>query len=213
MIKEIELSVPQDWTTITLKKYLRLQSDLKNYEDDEEAMIALMLSHLCGLDAEYIHSIPTNTYNEIKGLLTKFISNTEHPLQQIIKINGIEYGFEPNLSEIAYGAYLDISKFGQMTIDENWSAIMSILYRPIVEKKGDMYSIKPYDGKIDKKLFMNVTMDIHFGTLFFFVHLSTDLLSAILKSLKVEEMPPNIRLILERSGEITKRLLNLQTEM
>lgn len=213
MIKEIELSVPQDWTTITLKKYLRLQSDLKNYEDDEEAMIALMLSHLCGLDAEYIHSIPTNTYNEIKGLLTKFISNTEHPLQQIIKINGIEYGFEPNLSEIAYGAYLDISKFGQMTIDENWSAIMSILYRPIVEKKGDMYSIKPYDGKIDKKLFMDVTMDIHFGTLFFFVHLSTDLLSAILKSLKVEEMPPNIRLILERSGEITKRLLNLQTEM
>jgi len=213
MIKEIELSVPQDWTTITLKKYLRLQSDLKNYEDDEEAMVALMLSHLCGLDAEYIHSIPTNTYNEIKGLLTSFISNTEHPLQQIIKVNGIEYGFEPNLSEIAYGAYLDISKFGNMTIDDNWANIMSILYRPIVAKKGDMYSIKPYDGKMDKQLFMDVSMDVHFGTLFFFVHLSTDLLSAILKSLKVEEIPPNIRLILERSGEITKRLLNLQTGM
>jgi hypothetical protein len=75
-----------------------------------------------------------------------------------------------------------------------------------------MYSIKPYDGKIDKQLFMDVSMDVHFGTLFFFVHLSTDLLSAILKSLKVEEIPPNIRLILERSGEITKRLLNLQTD-
>jgi len=213
MVKEIELNVPQDWTTITLKKYLRLQSDLKNYEDDEEAMVALMLSHLCGLDAEYINKIPTNTYNEIKTLLTGFISNTEHPLQQIIKVNGIEYGFEPNLSEIAYGAYLDISKYQDMTINENWSSIMSILYRPIIDKKGDMYSIKAYDGKIDKELFMDVTMDVHFGALFFFVRLLTDLLAAILKSLKVEEMPPNIKLILERSGEITKRLLSLQTEI
>lgn len=213
MVKEIELSVPQDWTTITLKKYLRLQSDLKNYEDDEEAMVALMLSHLCGLDAEYIHNIPSNTYSEIKNLLTGFIQNTEQPLQQIIKINGIEYGFEPNLSEIAYGAYLDISKFGDMTINENWASIMSILYRPIIDKKGDMYSIKPYDGKMDKNLFLDVTMDVHFGALFFFVHLSTDLLNAILKYLKVEEMPPNIKLILERSGEITKRLLTLQTEI
>lgn len=213
MVKEIELSVPQDWTTITLRKYLVLQSDLKNYEDDEEAMVALMLSHLCGLDAEYIHKIPTNTYNEIKKLLTGFISNTEHPLQQIIKVNGIEYGFEPNLSEIAYGAYLDISKYQDMTINENWSSIMSILYRPIIDKKGDMYSIKPYDGKIDKNLFLDVTMDVHFGALFFFVRLLTDLLAAILKSLKVEEMPPNIKLILERSGEITKRLLSLQTEI
>jgi hypothetical protein len=55
-------------------------------------------------------------------------------------------------------------------------------------------------------------MDVQFGALFFFVNLLMDLLSGTLKSLKVEELPPNIKLILEKSGEITKRLLNLQTD-
>ena len=36
MIKEIELSIPTDWSGITLKKYLVLQQDLKSYEDDED---------------------------------------------------------------------------------------------------------------------------------------------------------------------------------
>jgi hypothetical protein len=144
--------------------------------------------------------------------LEGFITNTEYPLQKIININGKEYGFEPNLSQMSYGAYVDISKFGQLTIDDNWPKIMSILYRPITDKKGDMYSIEAYKGEIDDKLFLQVPMDIQFGTLFFFVNLLTDLLSGTLKYLKVEGMPPNIKSILEKSGEITKRLLNLQTD-
>ena len=213
MIKEIELSIPTDWSGITLKKYLVLQQDLKSYEDDEEAMVALMMSHLCGLDAEYLHSIPVDTYNQIRETLTAFISQTEHPLQKIIKIDGKEYGFEPNLSQLSYGAYLDISKYQTMTIDDNWASIMSILYRPVLEKKSDMYHIAPYTGKIDSDKFLALGMDIHFGALFFFVNLSMDLLNAILNSLKVEGIPPNIKSILEKSGEVTHRLLNLQTEM
>lgn len=212
MVKEITLTIPTDWSGVSLKKYLTLQKDMKNYGDDEEAQTALMLSHLCGLDAEYIKGLSIEDYNTIRTALEGFINDTEYPLQKIIKIDGKEYGFEPNLSQIAYGAYVDISKFGQLTIDDNWPKIMSILYRPVIEKKGDMYSIETYKGDIDDKLFLNVSMDIQFGALFFFVNLLTDLLSATLNSLKVEGLPPNIKSILEKSGEITKRLLNLQTE-
>jgi len=212
MVKEITLTIPTDWSGVTLKKYLTLQKDMKNYGDDEEAQTALMLSHLCGLDAEYIKSLSIEDYNTVRMTLEGFITNTEYPLQKIIKIDGKEYGFEPNLSQMSYGAYVDISKFGQLTIDDNWPKIMSILYRPITDKKGDMYSIEAYKGEIDDKLFLQVPMDIQFGTLFFFVNTLTDLLSATLKYLKVEGMPPNIKSILEKSGEITKHLLNLQTD-
>jgi hypothetical protein len=212
MIKEITLTIPTDWSGVTLKKYLTLQKDMKNYGDDEEAQTALMLSHLCGLNAEYIKSLSIEDYNTVRMTLEGFITNTEYPLQKIININGKEYGFEPNLSQMSYGAYVDISKFGQLTIDDNWPKIMSILYRPITDKKGDMYSIEAYKGEIDDKLFLQVPMDIQFGTLFFFVNLLTDLLNGTLKYLKVEGMPPNIKSILEKSGEITKRLLNLQTD-
>jgi hypothetical protein len=212
MIKEITLTVPTDWSGVTLKKYLTLQKDMKNYGDDEEAQTALMLSHLCGLNAEYINSLSIEDYNTVRMALEGFITNTEYPLQKIIKIGDKEYGFEPNLSQMAYGAYVDISKFGELTIDDNWPKIMSILYRPIVSKKGDMYTVEAYKGDIDEKLFLSVNMDVQFGALFFFVNLLTDLLSATLKSLKVEGLPPNIKSILEKSGEITKRLLNLQTD-
>jgi hypothetical protein len=212
MIKEITLTVPTDWSGVTLKKYLTLQKDMKNYGDDEEAQTALMLSHLCGLNAEYINSLSIEDYNTVRMALEGFITNTEYPLQKIIKIGDKEYGFEPNLSQMAYGAYVDISKFGELTIDDNWPKIMSILYRPITDKKGDMYTIEAYKGDIDEKLFLSVNMDVQFGALFFFVNLLTDLLSATLKYLKVTGLPPNIKLILEKSGEITKRLLNLQTD-
>jgi hypothetical protein len=212
MVKEITLTIPTDWSGVSLKKYLTLQKDMKNYGDDEEAQTALMLSHLCGLNAEYIKSLSIEDYNTVRMTLEGFITNTEYPLQKIININGKEYGFEPNLSQMSYGAYVDISKFGQLTIDDNWPKIMSILYRPITDKKGDMYSIEAYKGEIDDKLFLQVPMDIQFGCLFFFVNLLTDLLSGTLKYLKVEGMPPNIKSILEKSGEITKRLLNLQTD-
>lgn len=211
MVKELTLVIPTDWSSVTLKKYLTLQKDMKNYVDDEEAQTALMLSHLCGLNAEYINSLSIEDYNIVRTALEGFVNDTEYPLQKIIKVGDKEYGFEPNLSQMSYGAYVDISKYGQLTIDDNWSKIMAILYRPIIDKKGDMYSIETYKGEIDDKLFLNVGMDVQFGALFFFVNLLTDLLSGILKSLKVEGLPPNIKSILEKSGEITKHLLNLQT--
>lgn len=213
MVKELTLTIPSDWTTVSLKKYLTLQKDLKNYSDDEEAMVALMMSHLCGLDAEYLNKLSIEDYNLIRVGLESFINDTEFDLQRIIKINGIEYGFEPNLSQMAYGAYIDISKYQSIQLDDNWPKIMSILYRPIVEKKGDMYSIKPYDAMGDEKLFLEVSMDVQFGAMFFFLNLLTDLLNAIPSYLKAEELPPNIKQIFLRSGEVTKQLLNLQTGM
>jgi hypothetical protein len=212
MGKEMTLTIPTDWAGISLKKYLNLQRDLANYSDNEEAMTALMFSHLCGLDAEYVQSLSVEDFNEIKGILEGFIHTTDLPLQRIVRIGNKEYGFEPNLSQISYGAYADISKFGELTINDNWAKIMSILYRPITDRKADMYTIKPYEGIGDETIWLEVPMDVHFGALFFFVHTLMDLLSATLKSLKVEGLPPNIKSILEKSGEITKRLLNLQTE-
>lgn len=209
---ELTINIPQDYTTITLKKYLTMQDELKNYDDNEDAQVAIMLNHLCGIPADYVTKLSYNDYVMIKSELGKFISNTRLPLQKLIMIDGIEYGFEPNLSNLAYGAYLDISKYDTFQIDNNWPKIMSILYRPVLNKRADMYTIKPYTGDIDGDKFLGVSMDVHFGTLFFLLNLSMDLLNATLKSLKVEELPPNIKSALEKSGEVMHHLLNLQTE-
>jgi hypothetical protein len=91
---------------------------------------------------------------------------------------------------------------------------MSILYRPVTNKIGKLYDIETYKGVIDGEKFMNVSMDVHFGSLFFFVHLLTDLRNSTLKSLtQMPELPHNIKLILERSGNLIQAWSNSPKEM
>jgi hypothetical protein len=213
MVKEVTLSIPQSYGDISLKKWLEFQKELKNYEGDEAAMDALMLSYLCGLHPVYLKGIAIDDYAIIKSELQSFLSNTDLPLQKIIRIDNIEYGFEPNLSQMTYGAYADIIAFKELTIDDNWAKIMSILYRPIVHKKGDMYSIQSYKGEIDEDKWLEVGMDVHFGALFFFVNLLMDLLKGILNSTMQMEFPHNIKSILERSGQLIPHSLNSPAEI
>jgi hypothetical protein len=213
MIKEIELKVPTSYEDISLQRWLALQTDLKNYSDDDNAVTAVMFMHLCGLEPTYLKNISIDDYALIKSELESFISNTDLPLQRIITIDGKEYGFEPNLSQMSYGAYADITAYKQLTIDENWAKIMDILYRPIVRKKGEMYSIESYKGEINPDKWLSVGMHIHFGCLFFFVHTFLDLLKGILKSTMEMELPHNIKSILERSGQLIPHSLNSPAEI
>jgi hypothetical protein len=210
MVKEIEIRIPTSYGDISLKKWLELQKEINNYKDNDEAVGLIMICHLCGLDALYLKSLPIDTYNLIRDELSNFLSNVELPLKRFVTIDGIEYGFEPNLSNMTYGAYSDITKFKTIEMDDNWAKVMNILYRPVKHKKGDMYSIETYRGDEDFQKWLDIPMDVHFGALFFLLNLQIDLLNFTLNSLKEEELPPNIKQILARSGQIMQPLLNWQ---
>jgi hypothetical protein len=210
MKKEVKIVVPNDWSAVTLKKYLELRKDMANYEDDKDAVVACMFLHLCDFPVEYINGLRYDTYNEILTDLVSFLNKIEYPLEKIIEIDGIEYGFEPNLSQMAYGAYVDITKYESINIDDSWAEIMSILYRPVTKKVGQLYEIQPYSGEIDKERFLNVTMDKHFGAVFFFKSLLMDLSKDTLSSLMdLKEISPSISTTLERSGKLIHQLSNL----
>jgi hypothetical protein len=211
-IKEIELKVPTSYADITLKQWIDLQNELEAYKDDANAVTALMLYHLCGLEPKYMKGIAVDDYSLVKTQLESFLSNTDLPLQRIITIDGVEYGFEPNLSQMSYGAYADITQYKDLTIDKNWAKIMSVLYRPIKHKKGEMYSIEAYDGIMREDIFLKVGMDVHFGALFFLFYLQLDLLKGILKSTMAMDMNLNIKQILERSGQLIPHSLTLPAE-
>jgi hypothetical protein len=211
MKKEINIVVPNSWAAVTLEQYLALKKDMDVYKDEPEAIDAVLFHHLCRLPLQYLQQLDVDTYINIKKDLAGFFSKAEGPLRRFIIIDGVEYGFEPNLSQMAYGAYVDISKYETLEINEKWAQIMSILYRPVTKKQGALYDIKAYDGILYPEKFMNVPMDVHFGALFFLINLLSDLQKGILKSLKGEyrEIPSQLKLILQKSGEITPPLSNL----
>jgi hypothetical protein len=182
---------------------------MKSYEGDADATIACLFHHLCDFPIEYLSQLDIDTYNSVVADITKFFNNIEFPLQQFITIDGIEYGFEPNLSKMSYGAYVDITKYETLNIDDKWAEIMSILYRPVSKKVGKLYEIQPYTGDVSKEKFLNVSMDTHFGAVFFFKSLLMDLSKSTLNSLMhMTEVPHNIKSILEKNGNLIHQLLN-----
>ena len=214
MKQKLTIEVPNNYSAITLTKFLQMQKDLKMYEDDEEAKLATLFYHLCGIEPSTMQKIDTATFTQIKEQLLSFVAQEKFDLIPFVDINGIKYGFEPNLSEIAYGAYVDISKYDELNINENWEKIMSILYRPVTKEIGKLYELAPYTGKEPSEHWRDVNMDVHFGALFFFINLSKGLSRNILKSLiqNHQEIPANIKSILEKSGDLINRLSHSQEE-
>lgn len=212
MKKTLEITVPQSWKGVTLTQYLALRKDIETYKDEPEAITACLLHHLCNFPVEYLSQMDIDTYVNIKRDIEGFFNKHEYPLSRFIQIDGVEYGFEPNLSGMAYGAYVDISKYEVVELNDKWPEIMSILYRPVTQKLGALYDIKPYDGTLYPEKFMDVTMDVHFGALFFFNSLLKDLQKSTLKSLKgvlaETHLPLKLKEILLKNGEVTHPLSN-----
>jgi hypothetical protein len=208
----MKITMPESWADISLSKYLALQYDLEAYKDDREAQMNFMISHLCGIDSKDILGLTQQSYAGLQKDLFNFINDNKAELQRFITIDGVEYGFEPNLSKMTYGAYADITRYETISVDTNWKNIMNILYRPVVAKsKGGTYEIQSYEGNTNPDKWLKVSMDKHFGCMFFFVNLSMDLLNSTLNStIQTMEVPQSYKQILERSGKIIQQSLNLQ---
>ena len=207
MKKQIEIEMPGSWEDLTFRRYIEIKKDLEAYVDNEEAQTAFLIHNLCGLAVEEIQALSAQSYNILRTKLIQFMNNEDHTLVPIVKVDGILYGFEPNLSKMSYGAYADISKYKSLEMNEDWLKIMSILYRPVTERKGSNYSIEAYNGYIDAEEWRDVPMHIHFGALFFLSNLFKDLLSSTLNSTSQVKGMDNYKKTLEKNGELMQQLL------
>ena len=176
---ELQISCPKSWRGITLRQYLDWQSALEQYKEAGDETVTLAV--LCGIPPEHITQLPIDVLQSLRNGLS-FLTDTQLPLKKIIELGGKEWGFEPNLANMGYGAFIDLTKSGDWNIDEKWPDKMNILYRPVVKKAGALYEIATYGSDYEKPDWMSVTMDIHWGAYFFFINISTALLKDILSS-------------------------------
>ena len=124
MKQTIKVLALTEWKDVTLKKYLEMMADIEAYKEDEEAVTALMLHHLAGIPYEELTNVSAESYNILKQKISKFLKTEDMPLEKFVTINGKEYGFEPNLSKMTYGAYADITRYETISVDTNWKNIM-----------------------------------------------------------------------------------------
>ena len=133
------------WKDVTLEKWLKLIDFEKGTKTEEATETIAALSNI---PKQLIKELALSDVAEIMSRVGKLQEEQDTSLKRIITVNEVEYGFHPNLDDITLGEYADIETFIKGGVEKNLPSLMAILYRPVKEKKNDVYIIDAYDGDI-----------------------------------------------------------------
>lgn len=142
-VKEFKLI--SSWKDVTLEKWLQL-IDFETGSKTEEAEETI--AALSNIPKQLVKELALSDVAVIMSRIAELQQEQDTKLKRIIEIDGIEYGFHPDLDSITLGEYADLETFIKNGIEKNLPEIMAVLYRPIKEKKNDVYIINSYDGDI-----------------------------------------------------------------
>tara|TARA_R110002050_G_scaffold60752_3_gene134628 strand:+ start:601 stop:1242 length:642 start_codon:yes stop_codon:yes gene_type:complete len=143
--KTEDFNLISSWTEVTLESWLKL-IDFHEGSKTEEAEGTI--AALSNIPKDLIKQLELKDVAIIMGKIAELQQEQDSSLKKIIQIDGKEYGFHPDLDSITLGEYADIETFIKNDIEKNLPELMAVLYRPITEKKNDVYTIEAYDGNI-----------------------------------------------------------------
>ena len=133
------------WSDVNLSTWLSL-IDFETGTKTEEA--TEKIAALSDIPKKLIKELALSDVAVIMSKIGELQAKQDTKLKRIIEINGVEYGFHPDLDSISLGEYADIEQFIKNGIDSSLPELMAVLYRPIKLKKNDIYIIDSYDGDI-----------------------------------------------------------------
>ena len=173
-----------NWEDVTLEKWLKLIEFTKGTKAKEAEETIAALSNI---PKQLIKELSLQDVAIIMSRIAELQQEQNSSLKRIIEIDGVEYGFHPDLSEITLGEFADIETFIKNDIEKNLPELMAVLYRPIKEKKNDIYIIEAYDGNISIRAeeMKKMSMEQVHSALVFFYHLGK-ILSMTLPSYLME---------------------------
>mgnify|MGYP005991663527 CR=1 FL=1 len=196
---KVEINVPENLNDITLGQY---QEFLRLEDPKEDDVLGIFL----GLDLNGIGKIKASDVEKYsKHINDLFEQEQQHTLR--FNLNGLEFGFIPNLDEITYGENKDVTAY--LNDWQKMHKAMAVLYRPIINKFGKKYLVEEYEGSHKySELMKLMPLGIVMGSLVFFCNLTNELLKAIPsfleKEMKEEQMS---KVILQENGEAIRNYI------
>jgi len=143
--KTKEFKLISSWEDVTLEKWLKL-IDFHNGTKTKEAEETI--AALSNIPKDLIKQLELKDVAVIMGKLAELQAKQDSSLKKIIEIDGVRYGFHPNLDEMTLGEYADLETMIKNDIEKNMPEVIAILFRPIVEEQNNIYTIEAYDGNI-----------------------------------------------------------------
>jgi len=143
--KEKKFKLISSWEDVTLEKWLKLIEFQEGSKTKEAEETIAMLSDI---PKKLIKELDLKNVALIMSKLAELQHKQNSSLKRIIEIEGVEYGFMPDLDSISLGQYADLETFIKNGVEKHLPEIMAVLYAPIKEKKNDIYIVDAYDGNI-----------------------------------------------------------------
>jgi hypothetical protein len=179
---KVEILVPDTLSDITLGQYQKYLSIVEG-NDDPSFMDIKMIEIFCGVKLSETLKMKFADIKAVCDILEQML--LEKPaLVNRFKMNGVEYGFIPNLEQISMGEFIDLETF--LSDWKQMHRAMAVLYRPIAHKYGEKYNIEEYK-ETDGEHMRDIPMDAVFGCMLFFYSLGIDLSQAMMNYLQDQE--------------------------
>ena len=164
----------ESWDDVTLERWVKLlTADTESKtKEAEETIVALS-----DMPLKLVKELSLRDVAVIFGKLAEIQGGESVELKRVMEIDGVDYGFHPDLSEITLGEYADIESFVKEGLEKNMPEIMAILFRPVLKKKDNAYTIEAYDGNITmrKEVMKKMSASQVQAALFFFSNLGKEL--------------------------------------
>ena len=171
----MNISVPTKINDITLEEFQRF--DKINIENqDSDFLLHKTIEIFCGVDINLVSKFPLKDAEDIESQIAGVLSqDTPHTTQ--FELEGVKYGFIPDLSQMSLGEYIDLEEALKET--KSFHKAMSVMYRPIVKSFSNLYTVETYDASVERQEVMkSAPLGIASSAVVFFYHIVKELLQA-----------------------------------
>ena len=201
---QIEVSIPSTLKEVQLKDYQDFLL-IENPSNDD------LLKCILNINTKELGKIKDKDVDYLINHINKLFDQ-EHKFIPTFNLNGVSYGFIPNLDEITYGENKDVTSY----INEwgNMHKAMAVLFRPLKQKQGHKYLIEEYEGSHKySEVMKQMPLSVVLGAMVFFYNLTNELLNYIPSYLEKEVVKEQmIGQISQENGEAIQNYIHLLKE-
>ena len=171
----MKIQVPTHINDITLEQYQRFAL-INTEEQDKEFFMFKTIEIFCGVDIAIVSKMRLSDAESISNEVLEVLQQNV-PFTNRFELDGVKYGFIPDLQAISLGEFIDLEE--GLSKDKDFHKAASVMFRPIIKEFGELYTIDGYEASTEMHHIMKqAPVGIISAAIVFFYNIANELLKA-----------------------------------
>jgi hypothetical protein len=171
----MKIQVPTHINDITLEQYQKFAL-INTEEQDKEFFMFKTIEIFCGVDIALVSKMRLSDAESISNEVLEVLQQNV-PFTNKFELDGVKYGFIPDLQAISLGEFIDLEE--GLSKDKDFHKAASVMFRPIVKEFGELYTIDGYEASTEAHHIMKqAPVGIISAAIVFFYNIAKELLKA-----------------------------------